>query len=54
MGTATWEISLEVSWGKNKRPNFPLSYNQAIASLGIYPREMKTYIDIKPVVEGLW
>ena len=54
MGTATWEISLEVSWGKNKISNFPLSYNWAIAYLGIYPREMKTYVDTKPVLEYLW
>ena len=39
---------MEVSWGKKKtKLNFPLSYKPAIAPLGIYPREMKTYVDTK-------
>jgi len=42
-GTATVESSLAVP----KKINIKLSYDPAVPFLGIYPREMKTYIPTK-------
>ena len=45
--TVTLEISLAVSY-KSKHA---VPYDSAMVLLGIYPREMKTYVHTKPVYE---
>lgn len=46
-GTASMENRLPASWQKPEHATAVWSYDPAVATLGIYPREMKMYVYTK-------
>lgn len=47
VGNVKWYSTLENNLAVSRKPSIHLFYNLAVAVLGIYPREMKTYVHTK-------